>query len=196
MSSWRTATSQDANSDALDPQFLDPNNLMFGVSLNSPAQYSSFNPNSNALLYPLCGTGALNRRIGISNNVNSSYWTGATMSNLTVNADGSIGLTNPNANGTWTSGVIDLQSLSGFSFSGQTVGLKLVDLTQSISYPLRVLDSDNTDTKPNRLTLEVATSSDGVNFGNFVAYEPSQIMNLPYRYIKLRITFRQDGVSA
>ncbi len=194
--SWRTATGQDTNSDAVDPQFLDPNNLLFGVANTSPARYLSLNPPSGEQPYPFCGIGAVTRRIGISNNVNNSIWTGATTTNLTLNADGSWRLSDPNSNGIWESGVIDLQTLSGFTpAQGQTLGIKLVDLTQSISYPSRVLDHNNTDIKPNRLTFEIAVSSDGVNFLPYQAFEPNVIMNLAYRYIKLRITFRVDGTG-
>ncbi len=193
---WRTATGQDANSDALDPQFLDPNNLLFGVANTSPAKYSSLNPPSGEQPYPFCGIGALSRRIGISNTVNNLIWTGATVTNLTLGADGSWRLTNPNLNGVWESGAIDLQTLSGYTPApGQTLGIKLADITQSISYPSRVLDSNNTDAKPNRLTFEIATSSDGINFSPYQVFEPYAIMNLAYRYIKLKITFRMDGVG-
>ena len=190
IAAWRTASGKDANSISTNPLFGDLAKDIFTLQKTSPSASAGSG-------IPPGRQGA--RRVGftISNNTNSSLWTGGTFSNTQINGNGDLELISTPGTGTFESDDVDL----GESVTPD-VDNDRIYMPQNIVYPGQVADSNNADTQPNRLTIEmkVAATQAGLGAAAYAAIEPGALISPvhagPFRWVKYKITLRTDGVAA
>lgn len=176
--------------------------------LNSASGTPDFNDRAKGLYGPLAGgnlyigpggmpvgfTGG-RTSYGLSTNRNASVWNAAVLSNCSLNGSGHLQLSG-GASGTATLPTVDLGA------AVRVRGFRLFESGES--YPADIVDSDNTDVRPNRQTVEFRTSI--VSQADCEAQAWSTAERLVgaqiifpatiARWVQFRITLRSDGVAA
>ncbi len=188
------ATTEEINSESLTPDLNDTSKALYGPVPGGTV----------AAMGPTGGpVGASRLAYGFSSNRNGTVFSGGVFSNTeytsgTVN----ITLTEGNTTGTWTSPVVNL---------GEVYRLKGIRLSTLFdNYPEvgagdgEVIDSDNTDSNPNRHTVEYRyskTSFTTLSVLPWLTAERTSIHTLSIagdvraQYVQVRITFRNNGVA-
>jgi hypothetical protein len=192
LSTWQAAVSlRDSVSVSADPKFLDENKKMYGLKADSPCLFSGLLSVADRV------QGAFNRKIGgggvavmegFSSGRNTTIWNGAVLVNTLQNASG---------NYTMASGTVEGSTVFTSVFSSG-INIGRIFVNEEIYYPLAVIDHDNTDTAPNRLTLRARFSPDIVpTYGPYINFEPgTDVAQSGIRQMEITAPFRKNGVSA
>jgi hypothetical protein len=193
LAAWQAAVGspRDDSSISSDPKFLDENKRMYGLKADSPCLFSGLLSVADRV------QGAFNRKIGgggaavmegFSSNRNPSIWNGAVLVNTLQNASGNYIMSSGTTEGSTV--------FTAVFASGINIGKIFVN--EGIYYPLAVIDHDNTDSVPNRLTLRARFSPDIVpTYGPYVNFEPgTDVAQSGIRQMEITAPFRKNGVSA
>lgn len=179
-SSWKSTVGANTYSTDADPKLIQPDIGLLGLDTGSSALDSDLVTKKS---------GIFNLSVGISNVVNKSIWDACILTNVEKDSKGYFRLKPDATVGTIRTPVINV---TGYD-------VKSISLAESISYPTNVIDYNNTDSKPNRLTFRYRYSNTpfGVNDETPTWNETEGIsdLNLQCNYLQLEITLRKDGVA-
>lgn len=186
IATWKAAFTggKDANSISADPQFLDSAKGLYRLKSTSPAVIGGVI------------IGAYNTKLayGISNNLNTSLWTGAT---VTPGSGAALDGSNNWTLASGTSATVEFETADwGVLRNVRRINLQHVyaGLGSGVGGgPTSILDYDKADTLPETWQYRVAISTDGSTYGAYATKNLYDDININARRLKIEVTLRNDA---